>query len=226
MRNNRACIWSSSYDRGLTHLLDIWPDVKKAVPEAELHIFYGWMLFERFYKDNPERMQWMGEMNTKMKQPGITHHGRVIQSEMEKWYKKCGILSYPTDFYEINFIGGIKAQAFGCVPVVIDHAALKETIQYGVKIKGDIFDKETKEEYKQALIKALKDDKWQEEERKKMIPWARKKYSWDKIAKDWTKLFTTDELKEAADALIKANPDAEKYLPVGLQEKYGYEKTY
>ena len=29
----------------LQHLLDMWPDIKKQVPAAELHIFYGWNIF-------------------------------------------------------------------------------------------------------------------------------------------------------------------------------------
>lgn len=225
-RDFHKCIWTSSYDRGLEHLLDIWSDVKKAIPDATLEVAYGWTLFEQFYRDNPERMGWLARINQKMKQPGITHHGRVSQPEIEKWYKRCGILAYPTDFYEINFISGIKAQAFGAVPVVMDYAALKETIRYGIKVKGDIYDKETKEAYKQALIKALKDDKWQEEQRAKMMPWARENYPWDKIAKDWTRLFTTDELKEAAELLVKEKPEAENYLPVKLQEKYGFTPSY
>ena len=46
MRNNKLCIYGSSYDRGLEHLLKLWPDVIKEVPNAQLRIFYGWILFD------------------------------------------------------------------------------------------------------------------------------------------------------------------------------------
>jgi glycosyltransferase involved in cell wall biosynthesis len=188
-RDPHAMLWTSSYDRGIEHLLNMWPDIKKAVPDATLNVFYGWKLFENFYRTNPERMAWMRKINKLMEQPGITHHGRVIQAEVEKWHKKCGIWPYPTHFYEINCISAIKAQLWGSVPVCIDYAALKETVKFGKKIKGDIWGKDVAEKYKKALIKALKDTEWQEEQRKKMMPWARKKYGWDKIAKQWTEEF-------------------------------------
>lgn len=215
-------IWTSSYDRGLQHLLDIWPDVIKAVPDAKLHVFYGWKLFKQFYADNPERMEWLKEIEVKLKQPGITHHGRVSQTELESWIKGCGIWAYPTDFYEINCISAIKAQAFGAIPVCMNYAALKETVQYGVKIEGDIYDKETKDNYKEALIKTLQSD----QKRDEMMAWAREKYSWDAIAKQWSKEFGANELKEAADTLIQANPKSETLLPTQLQEKYGLTASY
>ena len=39
-------------------LLYIWPDIKKAYPDAELHCCYGWKLFDLMAKTNPERRQW------------------------------------------------------------------------------------------------------------------------------------------------------------------------
>ena len=71
------------------------------------------------------------------------------------------------------------------------------TFQYGIKIEGDIWDPDIKEKYKQALIKALKDEKWQEEQRKLMMPWARENFSWTKVAEEWTKQFK----KEVPNAL-------------------------
>ena len=45
------------------------------------------------------------------------------------------------------------------------------------------------EDYKQALILALKDEEWQKREREQMIPYAREKYGWDKIARSWEEVF-------------------------------------
>lgn len=179
--NQYTCIWTSSYDRGLQHLLEIWPDVKKAVPQAKLRIFYGWQLFDRFYYNNPERQLWKKKIEDMMKYSGIFHGGRIEQGEIEKEYKKAGILAYPTDFFEISYISGIKAQAFGAVPVVMNYAALKETIQFGVKVEGDIWDKDVKETYKKALVEALK-TKWV---RVPMMKWAKDKYTWASVIRNW-----------------------------------------
>ncbi len=195
MKNNpHWCIWTSSYDRGLQNLLELWPDVIKKVPDAELHIFYGWQLFENFHRKNPERMAWMKRMNELMTQKGITHHGRVPQPEIEKWYKKCGIFAYPSHFYEINCISVIKAQLWGAVPVTTGYAALEETQKFGVKVEGEIYDNvglspKLKKGYTKALVKALRDEKWQEEQREPMSTWVREKYNWSKVASAWSKEF-------------------------------------
>lgn len=189
MRNTKRVIYTSSYDRGLQHLLEMWPHVKKEVPEAELHIFYGWQLFERFYKDNPGSMSWMEKMKEMMKQEGVTDHGRVPQPELAEEYKKSGVWAYPTHFGEINCISAIKAQAYGCEPVVVNYAALKETVQYGRKIEGDIYDEETKTEFCKALIDALKSP-MDAERREEMMKHTWSTYSWSKIANSWSEEFS------------------------------------
>lgn len=190
MRDLNRIIYTSSYDRGLEHLLKIWPDVKKAVPKAHLHVYYGFQLFERFYKDNPASMAWMERMKEGLKQKGVTDHGRVPQHKLVDEYKKSGIWAYPTHFGEINCLSAIKSQAYGCEPVVVNYAALKETVQFGRKVEGDIYDEETQETFKKELIEALLRP-MAEGERSKMMKWAREKYSWDKIATSWS-----DEFKE------------------------------
>jgi len=182
-------IWTSSYDRGLEHLLKMWPDVVKEVPNAKLNVFYGWQLFDKFFRDNPERMAWKEKMEEMMTHKGITHHGRVPQPQIIKEMKKCGIWAYPTHFGEISCITGMKAQALGCVPVVVEYAALETTVQHGIKIKGDIYDPKVSEKFKTELIDLLKDSERQDEIRKKMVPWARREFTWSKVAEQWDKEF-------------------------------------
>ena len=184
MRNLHRVIYTSSYDRGLEHLLKMWPDIKKEVPKAELHIFYGWMLFDQFYKDNPASMAWRGNMIKMMEHEGITDHGRVPQTELVEEYKKSGIWAYPAHFGETNCISAIKAQAYGCEPVVVNYAALKETVQHGRKVEGDIYDKETQDEYKKQIVEALKNP-MEDKRREEMSKWAHDKYSWDTVASSW-----------------------------------------
>lgn len=189
MRNPYKVITTSSYDRGLEHLLQMWSDIKTAVPEAELHVFYGWLLFDRFYGDNPERMAWKAKMEKLMAQDGVIHHGRVSQPEIAEEMKTSGIWAYPTHFGEISCISAMKSQIYGCVPVVVNYAALQTTVQYGVKVDGDIYDKETKEEFKKELISLLQDHKRQGEIRKPMMKWAKKNLSWAKVATQWSEVF-------------------------------------
>lgn len=188
MRNLKRIVYTSSYDRGLQHLLEMWPDIKKEVPDAELHVFYGWQLFEKFYKDNPASMKWMNKMKELMTQEGITEHGRIAQPDLLKELELSGIWAYPTHFGEINCISAIKAQACGCEPVVVNYAALKETVQCGRKVEGDIYDQETKDAFKKELIDALKNP-MSKSDRAKMQTWARNTYDWDFVVQDWSNEF-------------------------------------
>lgn len=185
MNNPYRCIYTSSYDRGLEHLLKVWPDVKKAVPKAELHIFYGWKLFDQMYHNNPGSMAWKQRMEEMMGHDGIVHHDRVSQPEIIEETKKSGLWTYPTHFGEINCISAQKAQAYGAIPVVIDYAALVTTVQFGLKVKGDIYEPEVREVYKRELIWALENHEWQEKVRKPMMEWAKKKFGWENTAKQW-----------------------------------------
>jgi glycosyltransferase involved in cell wall biosynthesis len=99
-------------------------------------------------------------------------------------YKKSGVFVYSTHFGEINCISAIKAQAYGCEPVVVNYAALQETVQFGKKIDGDIYDEETQEEFKKALIDTLLKP-CGDKKRLEMQKWAQDIYGWEKIAKSW-----------------------------------------
>jgi glycosyltransferase involved in cell wall biosynthesis len=228
-RDPHRVFYGSSYDRGLEHLLNVWPDVKKAVPDATLHVCYGWKLFESFYRNNPERMAWKAKMEELLKQDGVTDMGRVSQVEVLRESYRSGVWAYPSHFGEISCINAMKNQASGAIPVVCAYAALKETVQYGTKINvdnDDIYDPKIQEEFKEALIKALKDTEWQDETRHKMMPWAREHFSWLQVALQWDKELKHDKLREAAENVLELAPEAQEYIPVELQERMGYEQTY
>lgn len=179
--------YGSSYDRGLDILLKMWPAIKKRVPEATLDICYGWDLFIKGYSNNPERLAWMRKMDEAMTQPGITHHGRVGKKDLAKIRQECGVWVYPTYFPEINCITALECQRDGLVPVTMDSYALKETVGSGIRVAGDIYDKETKATYLLALTSMMLSKDWQKEsESAKQFA---KNYDWDKIAKEWEAYF-------------------------------------
>lgn len=180
--------YGSSYDRGLQHLLKIWPEIKTAVPDATLDICYGWELFVKGYGNNPERMSWKGRMDELMKQDGITEHGRVGQGELGEIRRECGIWAYPTDFTEINCITALQAQNDGLVPVVMELGALDETVGSGVRVKGDIYIKEDREKYRDELIAMMTDEERWKKESVKAVEFS-KSFYWEDLAKKWMGLF-------------------------------------
>ena len=180
--------WGSSYDRGLQYLLFIWPDVKTAVPDAELHVCYGWDTFLQLCGNNPERMEWYHSMLTLLKQPGITEHGRLGKKELAQVRESCGIWSYPTDFLEINCITALETQYDGLVPVTMSLAALQETTGSGIKLSGDIKQPEIQKKYLKELLSMMNETQKWETESKKAQKFA-KSYSWENISTEWDELF-------------------------------------
>jgi glycosyltransferase involved in cell wall biosynthesis len=180
--------WGSSYDRGLDILLNMWPEIKAAYSDATLDICYGWGLFEGRYINNPERMNWKAKLDEQMKGEGITHHGRVGKTELAKIRGQCGIWAYPTYFPEINCITALDAQNDGLVPVVIELAALAETVGSGVKVQGDIYLPQTRKEFLAELLRVMGDEDVWARESEKAKEFA-KDYVWENIAKAWIKYF-------------------------------------
>lgn len=187
-------LYASSYDRGLQYLLFMWEDIKKKFPEAQLHIAYGWNTFDSLARGNPERQKWKKSMVELMGQPGITEHGRVGKEELKKLRKECGILAYPTDFFEINCITALECQKDGCVPVVMnpkwegEYCALDETVFAGVKVDGDIHTEDGLKAYLESLTDLMSDSKrWLQLSRDGVN--STNKYSWRNIASKWTQEF-------------------------------------
>lgn len=178
----------SSPDRGLGYCLMFWEKIKEKYPDAELHVFYGWDTFDSAFANNPERQAWKAKMVEALNQPGIIWHGRVGKEALKEWQRNLGIWMYPTNFAEINCITALDTQANGCVPCVVNYAALKETVQSGVKVDGDIADKETQDKYLEELLKLMGDEERWKTEQKKGYDFV-KGLSWPEIAKQWEETF-------------------------------------
>lgn len=184
--NSKRLIYASSPDRGLIYLLQNWGKVISEVPDAELHVYYGFDVFDAIHKNNPARMQWKQQVLDLMEQPGITYHGRVGHTKLHEEYSKSGYWAYPTDFEEISCISAMKAQALGAIPVVTNYAALEETVKNGVRVDVDIRTKDGQEEYIQTLINLLKEKEEKNNYRKNMMKFARDYFSWSNVAKQWS----------------------------------------
>jgi len=187
-REIHRCIYPSTIDRGLDVLLTAWPDIRKEVPDATLHVYYGFKTYEELQKHNPERMaylQWIKDKLKELEPSGVVYHGRVDHETLAEEFMKSDVWLYPTQFPEIHCITALKAQKAGAVPVTTNFAALDETVQYGVKITGDTYkDPAAQKEFVSEAVRVLKDEKCKAELRPKMAAWADKN-DWNEVATKW-----------------------------------------
>jgi tetratricopeptide (TPR) repeat protein len=175
-REPHRIIYASSYDRGLETILSNWGDIRKAVPDAELHCYYGWNTYDNFLrkgllKDNGFKERMLKLFN----QEGVFEHGRIGHKELLKEYAKSSILAYPCTYAgEINCLALSKAIACGCYPLTNDFAVMAERNTHGRVVKDDKFIP--------ALITLLRkgDTKIDNTGYLETI-------SWKKVAEDWDK---------------------------------------
>lgn len=201
----------SSPDRSLNALLDIYKEVlERVTPEIRSRLkfawYYGWGLFEKL-RTRPNDMEWKMMVENKFKELGDKIEGgvRINHEEVAVMNLQAGALIYPSQFYEIDWVGGSKAQLAGCVPITTDYAAIGEKVKYGVKISVShlptksgldlsVSDQAIKEQFVKAIIKYLENpEKW-ESEREQMMTWARREFDLDRIAKEWLKEFQSTKL--------------------------------
>lgn len=183
-RNPKRVIYASSYDRGLEHLLEIWPEVKAEVPEAELHIFYGWNNYDKLFREGAVDGKFKEMLLPKLKQDGVFDHGRIGQGELVQEFFKAGVWAYPCHFDEISCITAMKAQACGAIPVVTGYAALNETVRSGIVIPGSASNPSVLGDFKNALIGILMDTEEQDRIRASVLK-RRALFSWEAVAWDW-----------------------------------------
>jgi glycosyltransferase involved in cell wall biosynthesis len=123
----KQCFYASSPDRGLDTLLEAWPSVVAAHPDATLLLTYG---------------------AAPVDIPGVINLGEVDEDTMNEIYRTSDIWCHPCNGGELQCITGLKAQAAGCIPVIIPAMALSETVGRGFKT--------TKEDYAKTLIEVLR----------------------------------------------------------------------
>lgn len=204
-RHPHRAVWSSSYDRGLAHLLDYWPEIRKRVPDAELHIFYGNTAHKAAaeFLSDAVMAKWIAETEEKIEalaDQGVVQRGRLEQRELAKEFLSAGVLLYPTSFTETFCITAAEAQAAGLAIVTSAIAALPETVFHGVLLAGDP-DSDTSlpngQSYREAFIDAAEYAMGMDEnERVSIMADARNSFDWDPVAEHWEVVFE-DALLEA-----------------------------
>lgn len=131
LRDPHRCVYASSPNRGLDHLLAIWPDVRAAVPDATLDVGYGW---EKFIEMFPA---WAARLKARMAElPGVTFHGGLSHGTLHDLLRRAGVLAYPCSYWEVYNILSVKAQAAGCWPVTVRVGSVPEIILTGDLVDG------------------------------------------------------------------------------------------
>ena len=182
-------VWRSSPDRGLDRAIRVMDKVRLEIPDAELHVFYG---FDNMYKAG--RTKEADDMKRMVNdREWITYHGNVDQQTLTKECSKCKVWLYPTNFEETYCISAIESLCEGVYPVVRKHGALKDTLKDAeakdlCTFLGDCETEAQEQEYADAVVKAIKGDYWRE-----LFLISPKDFAWENEAKRWLEWIKEDK---------------------------------
>ncbi|MDC0831994.1 putative glycosyl-transferase [Geitlerinema sp. FC II] len=177
-------VYASRYYRGLEHMLEYgWPIVKREIPEAELHLFYGFTK----YDNHPDRTDWREKMKQLMAQPGVIDRGLVGYDRLMEEKASASIHYYGCTYGEIDCISVRESSIVGCVPVTTDFAVFAEK-DYCVKVPGEPMARETQEAIAYKIVELLRNPDRLAEIREKFKDIA-KQETWDNIAAVWAREF-------------------------------------
>lgn len=192
VRDRFKVVNGSSPDRSWPILLEVWPEIKKQVSQASLHLYYGFSNWEFAVQHDQLQMALIGRIKNQIEQLkplDVVYHGRVTQEQLANEFMSAGVLAHPTWFQETSGITFMNAQLAGLRIVSSHIGALCETVaDRGYLIKDK---KWTSPEYKSEFVKEVVNalQKNDDSDRLLLKEYAIKHFDFDSLVSDWEEMF-------------------------------------
>lgn len=190
-RNRNKLIYINTPFRGLDVLIQLFPKIRHAVPEAELHLYTGMSLYGNQF------MEWEDQLKALYRQaqsmPGVYLREPVPKAELAAELQTSGLSVYPSHFEECCSIASLEVQAAGVPMVTSDLAGLRDTIQNrqtGILIPiDDVQARSHSQLYQERFLaettRLLKDTLAWNALSSNAINSIRENYTWTLIAGEW-----------------------------------------
>ncbi|MEG3436616.1 glycosyltransferase [Pannus brasiliensis CCIBt3594] len=174
-------VYASRYYRGLESMLrDGWPIIKREIPEAELHLYYGFTKRD----DAPDKREARDRLIALIEaSPGVVDRGMVGYRQLIEEKARSAIHYYGCTYREIDCISARESAVVGCVPVVTDFAVFQEK-DYCVKVPGEPADPATQQALAWKVVELLKNPDRLQQERERCRAIAARD-TWESSAAAW-----------------------------------------
>ena len=184
-----SMVYSSSPDRGLLHLLEMWPQIYKEY-KALLYVAYGATRYTEGVKWLHTRVGEMAlDIELLLNQPGVVDVGKIGQDDLAKLQLRSSFWFYPCDSIQATETGCITAienLAAGNVCVMSDADCLEDEFDSVAKIAPLPFEANDYVESIDQYNSLTKDE--QREVITSGLDFARNR-DWSNIAPTWISLF-------------------------------------
>lgn len=177
-RNDYRLCYASCYTRGLMELLKyFYPRLKELIPEAELHIYYGYPKPNNF-KDFNNELKNLIDSNE-----GVYEHGRVgMDKIIEEKYKSSFHLYFTETNSETDCITVRESLVTGCIPIISNYGVFME--RDGLKFNLSSKDSESYLKIAETVAKIMKDKEKLNEIRKNVIN-SKTIIDWNEVGDKW-----------------------------------------
>jgi tetratricopeptide (TPR) repeat protein len=171
LKVRHSFIYSSFPNRGLLPLLQMWPAIKQALPDATLHVYSDiegkWV--------NQVAKQQMDEIRRLLASGlnGVTVHGWVSKPELADAWSKADVWLYPCIFQETFCLTALEAAATRTLAIAPPLAALQETVgNRGILLEGNPMTKDWQDRALRELIQVLQNPNRKTELLERNYQWA------------------------------------------------------
>ena len=171
-------IFTSVPARGLNIMLEIWPRIKKEIPDASLVITSDYRLWNCGRGNEQFMMKALGL-------DGITYLSAIPRPRLVEEQLKAEIHMYPTDYQELFCIAVAESQVAGVYPITSDAGALVTT-NMGTTIPGD--PNKVKDEYVRQSVAMLDNIHSVGLRVKELQLRAKERFHPNRILKEWDRL--------------------------------------
>lgn len=197
-RNPHRAVYTSSPDRGLDVLLELWPKVREQVPDAELRHSYV-DVYDAIAEQDPKIGAYRQRVRELADQPGVESVGHLSQPEVANLMRSAGVWCHPSwstpagePFYETSCIGAMEAQAAGCLAVVSSVGALRETVLLGRRVEAEILSDRWKDVFVRMIVEGMTNRAVQDHVQAEAAQ-IRAKWGWDGVARQISGLIQGEE---------------------------------
>jgi len=189
-------VFNASVTKGMEPLLyDIWPELKRQIPEAKLTVIGGFYRMQEEATPDTHEGMWHRLRNEFHGKLGITFTGIITQAEIAEILSGAKFFLYPALFPETFGISTLEAQYYNCVPITCRFGALEEIaldntswkIDYAIEPNGLFPNIDKQKQVRKFIDKALEayHNTYLTQQKAYACNLIKPLASWEKVAHQW-----------------------------------------